>query len=177
MQPFRTVSNRAKAQGTLIDRSNTRPSLNLSSDHARPRALAVIHNRALESSRQSQHAVRASDLFLIPGPRNPSESVAKLVSPSLSMFALLLTPVAVVAAALGVWRLGADPGWTNQFFISDGLLSHWQAWFAVGIGAHTSGRGLNKWLEIQNAGAKGVTGRREASRRSSLALTPGIARR
>ena len=94
------------------------------------------------------------------------------------MFAVLLTPVAVVAAAMGVWRLGADPGWTNQFFITDGLLSHWQAWFAVGIGAHTSGRGLNKWLEIQNvARAKSLTGRRETSRRSGLALTPGIARR
>ena len=173
MQPCRAVSNRGKAQGTLIDRSN----IHLSSDHARLYALAVLHKRGLVSSRQSQHAVRASELFLITEPRKPSESAATLFSPSLSMFALLLTPVAVVAAALGVWRLGADPGWTSQFFITDGLLSHWQAWFAVGIGAHTSGRGLNKWLEIQNARAKSVTGRRETSRRSGLALTSGIARR
>ena len=65
------------------------------------------------------------------------------------MLAVLLTPAAVLAGALGFWRLGADPGWTNQFFIADGLLSHWQAWFAVAIGAHTSSRRLNRWLKIQ----------------------------
>jgi hypothetical protein len=144
----------------------------------------------------------------------PSHSVTTLFSASLSMLAVLLTPVAVLTGALGVWRLGADPGWTNQFFIANGLLSHWQAWFAVAIGVHTSARSLNRWLEIQNSGARNVAGRREASRaitpesetpasvvcrfqlseiasaarirsqlgchsprdRSSLALTPGIAR-
>jgi len=31
------------------------------------------------------------------------------------------------------------------------LLSHWQAWFAVAIGVHTSARGLDRWLKIQNS--------------------------
>lgn len=61
------------------------------------------------------------------------------------MLAVTLTPVAVLAGALGVWRFGADPGWTNRFFIADGLLSHWQAWFAVAICVYASGRGLNRW--------------------------------
>ena len=60
---------------------------------------------------------------------------------------VLLAPVAVLAGALGCWRFGADPGWTNHFFISNGVLSHWQAWFAVAIGVHTSARSLNGWLE------------------------------
>jgi hypothetical protein len=63
------------------------------------------------------------------------------------MVAGLLAPVAVLAAALGAWRFGADPGWTNHFFIAKGLLSHWQAWFAVAIGVHTCSRSLNRWLE------------------------------
>jgi hypothetical protein len=72
------------------------------------------------------------------------------------MLAVLLPPVAFLAGALGVWRLGADPGWTNQFFIPNGLLSHWQGWFAVAIGAHTSARSLSNWLEIQNSRVKNV---------------------
>jgi hypothetical protein len=75
----------------------------------------------------------------------------------LSIFAVLLTPVAVLAGALGVWRLGADPGWTNQFFIANGLLSHWQTWFAVAIGVHKSSRSLHRWLEIHHSGAKQAT--------------------
>ena len=73
-----------------------------------------------------------------------------LFSPSLSVFAALLTPAAVVAGALGVWRLGADPGWTSQFFIANGLLSHWQGWFTVAIGAHMSAHRLKRWLKIQD---------------------------
>jgi hypothetical protein len=72
------------------------------------------------------------------------------------MLVVLLAPIAVLAGALGCWRLGADPGWTNHFFIASGLLSHWQAWFAVAIAVHTSSRSLNKWLEIQNSRAKRV---------------------
>jgi len=72
------------------------------------------------------------------------------------MLAALLAPMAVLAGALGCWRFGADPGWTNHFFIANGLLSHWQAWFAVAIGMHTCAHSLNRWLEIRNSGAKGV---------------------
>lgn len=70
------------------------------------------------------------------------------------MIAALLMPVAVLAGTLGVWRLAADPGWTNPFFIANGLLSHWQAWFAVAIGVHTSSCSLSGWLKIQNSRVK-----------------------
>ena len=72
---------------------------------------------------------------------------ATLTSPSVSMLAAILTPVAVLAGVLGVWRLAADPGWTTKFFITGGLLAHWQVWFTVAIGARVSCSGLNKWLE------------------------------
>jgi hypothetical protein len=66
--------------------------------------------------------------------------------PALSLLGLLLTPVAVVAGALGAWRFGADAGWTNTFFVADGALSHWQVWCAFAIGlqacAYTLKRGM-----------------------------------
>ena len=50
---------------------------------------------------------------------------------ALRLIAAFLTPASVVAGALGAWRLSADLGWTDQFFIESGLLSHWQVWFAL----------------------------------------------
>ncbi len=43
----------------------------------------------------------------------------------------LLTPAAVVAMVLGLWRVGADLGWANSFPIEGGLFSHWQIWMAL----------------------------------------------
>ena len=40
----------------------------------------------------------------------------------------LLTPAAVMASVLGLWRLAADMKWTGEFGIPDGLFSHWQVW-------------------------------------------------
>jgi|SRR5579871_3577926 len=51
----------------------------------------------------------------------------------LSLLGLLLTPIAAAAAALAVWRFGADAGWTRNFFIRGGILSHWQLWGALAI--------------------------------------------
>jgi hypothetical protein len=40
----------------------------------------------------------------------------------------LLTPGALMAAALGFWRLAADLNWTGDFAIASGIFSHWQVW-------------------------------------------------
>jgi hypothetical protein len=56
---------------------------------------------------------------------------------------LLLTPVAVVAGALGAWRFGVDAGWTGTFFIAEGLLSHWQVWCAFAITAEVCAYSLS----------------------------------
>jgi hypothetical protein len=42
--------------------------------------------------------------------------------------AALLTPVAVMAIVLALWRLSADLRPTGEFPISAGLFSHWQVW-------------------------------------------------
>jgi hypothetical protein len=87
--------------------------------------------------------------------------------PALSLLGLLLTPVAVVAGGLGVWRFGADAGWTNTFFIADGALSHWQVWCAFAMGlqacAYTLKRGVtDRKLRIPALiRVKSLSGRRE----------------
>lgn len=43
----------------------------------------------------------------------------------------LLTPAAVMAGILGVWRICADIGLTGPFAITSGLFSHWQVWLGV----------------------------------------------
>ena len=40
----------------------------------------------------------------------------------------LMTPAAVMASVLGLWRLAADMKWAGEFAISSGLFSHWQVW-------------------------------------------------
>ena len=60
-----------------------------------------------------------------------------------SLLGLLLTPVAVGAGALAAWRFGVDAGWTRNFFISDGLLSHWQVWCAFALTAQACAYSLS----------------------------------
>jgi hypothetical protein len=46
----------------------------------------------------------------------------------------LLTPSAVVALVMALWRVCADLGWAGTFLIADGFFSHWQVWLALSIG-------------------------------------------
>jgi hypothetical protein len=78
------------------------------------------------------------------------QSAARLqILPAVSMSGLALTLLAVVAGALGVWRLGVDPGWTGPFFVAGGLFSRYQLWFAFAIAAQTSAIILNRWVAKQ----------------------------
>jgi len=43
----------------------------------------------------------------------------------------LLTPAAVGASILGLWRIAADLKWTSEFAIPNGFFSHWQVWLAA----------------------------------------------
>ena len=45
----------------------------------------------------------------------------------------LLTPAAVMALVLGMWRVAADLDWAGDFFIPAGLFSHWQVWLAAAV--------------------------------------------
>ena len=49
------------------------------------------------------------------------------------MLSSLMTPVALMAGALGCWRIAADLKWTGAFAISQGVFSRWQVWIALAI--------------------------------------------
>jgi hypothetical protein len=57
----------------------------------------------------------------------------------------LLTPAALVAFVLGIWRVCADLGWAGAFFIADGFFSHWQVWIALSIGLKIGSSTLIAW--------------------------------
>jgi hypothetical protein len=46
----------------------------------------------------------------------------------------LLTPSAVLALVMALWRVAADLGWAGAFLIGDGFFSHWQVWIVLSIG-------------------------------------------
>jgi len=65
---------------------------------------------------------------------------------SLLLLGLLLTPVAVAAGALAVWRFGVDTGWTRTFFIAEGFFSHWQVWCLLAMSAEICAQSLRRGI-------------------------------
>jgi len=64
---------------------------------------------------------------------------------ALPLFAALLVPTALMAAALGLWRLGAEMSLTSQFPIEDGFFSHWQVWMSLGVFIEITAYHLNRF--------------------------------
>jgi hypothetical protein len=56
-----------------------------------------------------------------------------------------LTPAAVMAAVLAMWRIAADMNWTSRFAISTGFFSHWQVWLAAAVLLQLCSRILNHY--------------------------------
>jgi hypothetical protein len=56
----------------------------------------------------------------------------------------LLTPLALMAYVLGLWRLASDMGFAGQFGFT-GLFSHWQLWMIVGVALQGGGSLLNRY--------------------------------
>ena len=63
----------------------------------------------------------------------------------------LLTPVAVIALVLGIWRFGTDIGWTEDFVISNGLFSHWQVWIALALALQALASMLSRPEAVQRS--------------------------
>ena len=66
----------------------------------------------------------------------------------------LVTPSAVVAFVMGLWRLTADLGWTETFPIAAGFFSHWLVWIALAIGLKSGASTLAAKLLPVEAPAK-----------------------
>src|SRR5260221_7420 len=63
----------------------------------------------------------------------------------------LLTPAALMACALGFWRLAADLRWTSNFAISNGFFSHWQVWMAGAAVLEVGAIALDRYGKTQAA--------------------------
>jgi hypothetical protein len=57
----------------------------------------------------------------------------------------LLTPAALVAFAMGLWRLTADLDWAGAFPITLGFFSHWQVWIVLSIALKMLSSALLAW--------------------------------
>ncbi len=62
-----------------------------------------------------------------------------------SLAAAFLTPAALMAFVLGMWRLASDLKWAGEFVFSRGLLSHWQVWVAMAGLLQTCASVLNRY--------------------------------
>jgi hypothetical protein len=78
------------------------------------------------------------------GPKLGSRSPERARQTALAA-AALLTPAAVIASALAMWRIAADLKFTNSFAISAGLFSHWQVWLAAAAALQLCSRVLNRY--------------------------------
>lgn len=63
--------------------------------------------------------------------------------------ASLLTPAAVMACVLALWRLAADLNVTGQFPIPKGLFSHWQVWLTLAASLQFCATVLNRYGKSQ----------------------------
>lgn len=59
--------------------------------------------------------------------------------------ASLLTPAALMALALALWRLGMDLKMTGPFAISKGFFSHWQVWIGAALALLVAAVYLNRY--------------------------------
>ena len=93
------------------------------------------------SSSTSQAFIKTQLLF-----EKLLEMTAFLFSRQLAnVLVALLTPAALVAFALGIWRVSTDLGWARTFLISSGFFSHWQVWIALAIGLKMLSSTLISW--------------------------------
>lgn len=60
-------------------------------------------------------------------------------------FGALLTPAALMAAALACWRLATDMNWASEFAISSGPFSHWQVWVGMAVILEIAATKLNRY--------------------------------
>ena len=77
------------------------------------------------------------------GPR-PKRNRRKNTHLALAL-AALIAPAALMAAALGCWRVAADLNLTGQFPIPNGFFSHWQVWFSLAGVLEGLAIGLNRY--------------------------------
>ena len=83
---------------------------------------------------EEQNVTREPDLV-------PVRHGRMMVSP----FTFYRGAAAVMALALGCWRIAADLSWTSSFAIPSGFFSHWQVWLGAAAALQFCSRILNRY--------------------------------
>ena len=100
--------------------------------------------------------MRAASVFAESSSTLPSRLrgwLARIVIASeaaMNVLPALLAPAAVVSLVLGLWRVSADLGWTEEFLIANGFFSHWQVWIALSAGLQVASAFLAARIGPQN---------------------------
>jgi hypothetical protein len=102
---------------------------------------------AVARARSGAHAITSESSVK---PQFWFESAFELITQGFSrqladVLVALLTPSAVLALAMALWRVGADLGWAGAFLIADGFFSHWQVWIALSISLKLISSTLIAW--------------------------------
>ena len=106
---------------------------------------AVARVRSAVATSTSGSALKSQFQFeSTPAPVTQSFGL-QTVSQSANVLVALLTPAAVVALVMALWRFCTDLGWAGPFLISDGFFSHWQVWIALSIGLKMLSSTLIAW--------------------------------
>src|SRR5258708_23516113 len=95
---------------------------------------AVARARSVLTSITFESTIKSSQYWL--------ESVFALITQGFSrqladVLVALLTPAALIALVMGMWRVCADLGWAGAFLITGGFFSHWQVWIALSAALKT----------------------------------------
>jgi hypothetical protein len=78
--------------------------------------------------------------------RQPKPAVKRARNRRVALaIAALLTPAALAALVLAIWRLGADLNVTGSFAIPSGLFSHWQVWMGAAVLLQVCALALNRY--------------------------------
>ncbi|HLI84075.1 MAG TPA: hypothetical protein VKV17_09180 [Bryobacteraceae bacterium] len=78
--------------------------------------------------------------------RQPKPAVKRARNRRIALaIAALLSPGALAALVLAIWRLGADLNLTGSFAIPSGLFSHWQVWMGTAVVLQVCSLALNRY--------------------------------
>jgi hypothetical protein len=95
---------------------------------------AVARAESGAATTTSGDSIKSRLWFVDASAANTQGYAVKTVGQLANILVALLTPAAVVAFVMGMWRMCADLGWAGAFLIAGGFFSHWQVWIALSIG-------------------------------------------
>lgn len=96
----------------------------------------MTESRSVAITERLQLVVNSAETLVQPAvtalgrTRSAAVSVAQENGAALSA---LLAPISILAYSLSGWALTASLGWTDSFAFSDGPLSNWLIWLALGL--------------------------------------------